>query len=161
MAVLAVTILVPRSSSFAQQMPAPPKENSLYNRIGGYDVISNLVDDFIHQLGEDPAFKRFGGGRSKSSLVATRQLVIENICNLAGGPCAYIGRDLKTAHAGLAITQEEWDFSMKKWKVSLDKFKVPEPVQKEFLALIEKTKPDIVEKPKGDYQQGDKAMKQN
>jgi hemoglobin len=74
-------------------------------------------------------------------------LVVDQICNLAGGPCVYIGRDTKTAHAGLAITDAEWDASIKKFKVSLDKFKVAEPEQKEFLAMIEKLRPDVIEKP--------------
>jgi hemoglobin len=154
-------ILVPKDLGFGQETPAPAKEKTLYQRLGGYDVIAAVVDDFIHQLGQDPAFKRFGGGRSMDSLHRTRQLVIDDICNLAGGPCDYIGRDLKTAHAGLGITQEEWDLSIKHFKTALDDQKVAEPEQKDFLALIQKTKPDIVEKPKTDYPQGEKPKTQN
>ncbi|HET7841582.1 MAG TPA: group 1 truncated hemoglobin [Terriglobia bacterium] len=136
---------------FAQEAPAPPKENSLYKRMGGYDVIAAVVDDFIGQLAKDEAFKRFGGGRSGDSLHRTRQLVVDQICYLAGGPCAYIGRDTKTAHAGLAITQEEWDLSLKHFKTALDDQKVGDAEQKDFVALIQKLHDDIVEKPKGDY----------
>ena len=60
---LVAAMLVPAGFSFGQGMSATPKAKTLYERIGGYDVIAGLVDDFIHQLGEDPAFKRFGGGR--------------------------------------------------------------------------------------------------
>jgi hemoglobin len=158
---LAVAVLVPTGPSLGQGMSSPTKEKTLYQRMGGYDVIAGVVDNFIHQLGEDPAFKRFGGGRSHSSLVATRQLIVDQLCNLTGGPCMYIGRDMKTAHGGLGITQEEWDSSMKKWKVALDKFKVAEPEQKDFLAIIANLRKDIVEKPKGKYPQGGKSMKQN
>jgi hemoglobin len=155
---LAAAMIVPSRTGFSQDNPAPAKEKTLYQRMGGYDVIAGLVDDFVHQLGEDPAFKRFGGGRSMDSLHRTRQLVVDQICYLAGGPCVYIGRDTKTAHAGLAITQEEWDSSMKKWQVSLDKFKIAAPEQKDFLAMIQKLRPDIVEKPKGDYPSAGKSM---
>ncbi len=141
--VLALPVIPGRT--FAQDKPAPAK--TLYQRLGGFDAIAGIVDDFIGQLKDDPAFKRFGGGRSKDSLMRTRELVVEQICYLTGGPCVYIGRDAKTAHAGLAITQEEWDSTIKKFKVSLDKFKVAAPEQKEFLAMIEKLRPDIVEKP--------------
>lgn len=158
---LEAVILAPSHHALAQDQQPPPKEKTLYQRMGGYDVIAGLVEDFVHQLGEDPAFKRFGGGRGMDSLHRTRQLVVDQLCNLAGGPCVYIGRDNKTAHAGLAITQEEWDSSMKKWKASLDKFKIAEPEQKDFLAMIEKTRPDIVEKPKGDYPQADKTKTPN
>ncbi len=149
LAALLVTSVAPRA--IAQEAPPAPKENSLYKRMGGYDVIAAVVDDFIGQLGKDEAFKRFGGGRSGDSLHRTRQLVVDQICSLAGGPCVYIGRDTKTAHAGLAITQEEWDLSLKHFKTALDDQKVADAEQKEFIALIQKLHDDIVEKSKGDY----------
>jgi hemoglobin len=77
-----------------------------------------------------------------------RQLVIELICQQSGGPCVYIGREMKTAHQGLAITQVEWEAAGKKMGAALQKFNVSEPDQKEFAAMIEKLRPDIVEPPK-------------
>jgi hemoglobin len=149
LAALLVTSVAPRG--IAQEAPPAAKANSLYKRMGGYDVIAAVVDDFIGQLGKDEAFKRFGGGRSGDSLHRTRQLVVDQVCYLAGGPCVYIGRDTKTVHAGLAITQEEWDLSLKHFKTALDDQKVGEAEQKDFMALIQKLHDDIVEKPKGDY----------
>jgi len=130
----------------AQEPAATPK--SLYHRIGGYDVIAGVVDDFLKQLQADPAFQRFGQGRGQNSLMRGRQLVIELICQQSGGPCVYIGREMKTAHQGLAITQVEWEAAGKKMGAALQKFNVSEPDQKEFAAMIEKLRPDIVEPPK-------------
>jgi hemoglobin len=161
MAALVVAMFVPAAATFAQENAAMPKEKTLYQRLGGYDVIAGLVDNFVHQLGEDPAFKRFGGGRSMDSLHRTRQLVVDQICYLSGGPCVYIGRDTKTAHAGLAITDEEWESSMKKWKIALDQFKVADQEQKDFLAMIEKLRPDIVAKPKAEYPAPGNAKTEN
>lgn len=150
LATLVVALLVPTGRSFAQDKPA----KTLYQRLGGYDVIAGIVDDFLSQLRADPAFARFGGGRSHDSLMRTRQLVVDQICFLTGGPCVYIGRDAKTAHQGLAVTQAEWDSTIDKFKVSLNKFKVPEKEQQEFVAEIEKLRPDIVEKPKEEKPKG-------
>lgn len=129
----------------AQEKPAPPK--SLYQRIGGYDVIAGVVDGFLDQLGADPAFKRFGQGRSMNSLVRGRQLIVDQICNLSGGPCVYIGREMKPSHGGLAITEAEWESSGKKMMSALQKFKMAEPDRQEFMAMIDKLKVDIVEPP--------------
>ena len=96
----------------AQDQPATQK--NLYHRIGGYDAIAGVVDDFLKQLQADPAFQRFGQGRSQNSLVRGRQLIVEQICHLSGGPCVYIGREMKPAHQGLAITQAEWEAAGKK-----------------------------------------------
>lgn len=147
-AALAALILIAQGAGFAQEKPKTPKEKTLYYRIGGYDVIAEITDDFLGQLGKDEAFKRFGGGRSAGSLGRARQLIVDQICALAEGPCIYFGREMKPAHEGLAITQAEWDSSIKKLQVSLDKFKIGAPEQKEFLALIDKLQKDIVEPPK-------------
>jgi hemoglobin len=152
LAILAAS-LVPSGRSFAQDKDdkskdTVPKTPTLYQRMGGYDVISAVVDDFIDQLRKDPAFDRFGHGRAKDSSQRTKQLVKEFICWKTDGPCAYIGRDMGPAHQGLEITQKEWDASNKMLLASLEKFKVPEKEQKEFMALVEKLKEDIVEKPK-------------
>jgi hemoglobin len=141
---LVAACLAPTGRSLAQTKP----QKTLYQRMGGYDVLAGITTDFITQLGKDPAFKRFGGGRSHDSLVRTRQLIVDQLCHLTGGPCAYIGRDMKTAHAGLGITPAEWDSSMKKFKIALDDYKIAAPEQEEFLAIIAKLRPDIVEPPK-------------
>ena len=130
----------------AQDKPAT--EKTLYQRIGGYDTIAGVVDDFLKQLQADPAFARFGQGRGENSLMRGRQLVVDQICNLSGGPCVYIGREMKKAHGGLAITAAEWESAGKKMGLALQKFKVSEPDAKEFGAMIEKLRADIVEPPK-------------
>lgn len=143
LAALLTALVIPTGHSFTQDKPTG---KTLYQRMGGYDAIIGVVDAFLAQLRKDPAFERFGGGRSHDSLVRSRQLVIDQICFLAGGPCTYIGRDTKTAHAGLKITDKEWDASIQMFKVALDSQKIATPEQQEFLAMIEKLRPDIVEK---------------
>ena len=144
-AVVAACMVLP-GRSIAQPKP----EKTLYQRMGGYDVIAGIVDDFIGQLRTDPAFARFGGGRSMDSLKRTRQLVVDQLCNLTGGPCIYIGRDTKAAHAGLKITDAEWDSSIDKFKNSLNKYKVGEQEQQDFLGVLAKLKSDIVEAPQAE-----------
>ena len=144
LAAIVLALLLPTGFSRAEENPA----KTLYERMGGYDALSGIVEDLLSQLHEDPAFSRFGGGRSEASQARTKQLIKDQFCWLADGPCAYIGRDMKTSHTGLGITQAEFDSMMQKLRASLEKSKIGEPEQKEFLALIEKTRGDIVEKPK-------------
>jgi hemoglobin len=146
LAILLVAALVPAALAAPQDKPAPAKK-TLYQRMGGYDNLAGIVGDFLKQLGEDHAFDRFGQGRGKNSLERAKQLIVDQVCWLTDGPCAYIGRDMKTAHEGLKITQAEWESAGKHMKASLDKMKVAEPEQTEFLAIIEKLRPDIVEPP--------------
>jgi hemoglobin len=88
-------------------------EKSLYHRLGGYDVIAGIVDDLFSRLRSDPEFARFAAGRSLDSHHRSRQLLVDQLCALTGGPCIYIGRDMKTSHAGLGITESEWQANLK------------------------------------------------
>jgi hemoglobin len=64
---------------------------------------------------------------------------------VTGGPCKYTGQGMKESHANFHITQKEWDALLVDFRASLDKFKVPAAEQNELVAIIESTKPDIVE----------------
>lgn len=145
--VLAVVVAAMFSTgiSFAGENEKPAK--TLYQRMGGYDAMAGIVDDFLVQLRGDPAFNRFGGGRSEASLKRTRQIIVDQFCAMTGGPCSYIGRDMKSAHQGLKITRTEWDSSIKKLELSLDKFKVNGKDKEEFVAMIQKVRDEIVEAP--------------
>ena len=67
------------------------------------------------------------------------------LCQATGGPCAYHGRDMKTAH-GLGITEDDWTASVKHLTATLDKFKVPEKEKGEVLSAISGLRGDIVGK---------------
>ncbi len=122
------------------------EKKSLYTRLGGYDAIAAVVDDFIGRLVADKRFSRFFVGHSEDSLKKIRMHVIDQLCAAAGGPCFYIGRDMKTSHHGLGITSDDWDASAKHLVESLDKFKVPQAEKDELLAFVGTLKKDIVDK---------------
>ena len=120
---------------------------TLYKRLGGYDAIAAVSDDFIGRMAADKQLQRFLVGLSDNSKGHLRQLVVDQLCAATGGPCIYIGRDMKTAHKGLAITGADWDLAVKYLTESLDKFKVPDKDKSELLTIAGSLKADIVEKP--------------
>ena len=122
------------------------QEKTLYQRLGGYDAIAAVVDDFVMQLATDPSLGAFFKGHSEDSIKKIRQHVIDFICNAAGGPCSYTGRDMKTSHKGLGITEAQWNKSVEYLKATLDKFKVTEKEQNELFAAVSSVKNDIIEK---------------
>jgi len=124
-----------------------PQEKSLYDRIGGYNALAAVVDDFIVRLVSDKQFEKFFIGQSNDSKKRIRQHILDQFCAATGGPCVYTGRDMKTSHAGLAITNADWDAAAKHLSASLDKFKVPEKEKGEILSFVTSLKKDIVEKP--------------
>jgi len=132
-------LFVACASNAAAQTP------TLYKRLGGYDAIAAVSDEFIARLAGDKQLSRFLVGLSTDSQKRLRQLVVDQLCAATGGPCIYIGRDMKTTHGGLNITESDWDITVKHLIASLDKFKVPEKEKNEFLALASSLKPDIVQ----------------
>jgi hemoglobin len=119
--------------------------SSLYQRLGGYDVIAAVIDDMFAGLRADPNFARFGAGRSIDSHNRTRQLIVDQVCKLSGGPCVYIGRDMKTSHQGLGITEQEWLDNLKYTDAALVNNGIADPERAEFLELFERYRGDIVE----------------
>jgi hemoglobin len=130
-----------RRMAVLHEVPEP----SLYRRLGGYDAIAAIVDEIFALLRADPRFSRFGAGRSIDSHKRSRQLLVDQICSLSGGPCYYIGRDMKTSHAGLGITESEWTANLELTKQVLESKGVGSREQAEFLSLFERYKNDIVE----------------
>lgn len=125
---------------------AASQEKSLYERVGGYNALAAVVDDFIVRLVSDKQFEKFFIGQSNDSKKRIRQHILDQFCAATGGPCVYTGREMKTSHSGLGITNAEWDAAAKHLVASLDKFKVPEKEKGEILAFVTSLKKDIVEK---------------
>lgn len=125
---------------------AGAQDKTLYQRLGGYDAVAAVTDEFIGRLATDEQEKRFFIGFSTDSKMRIRQLIVDLICKSTGGPCVYSGRDMKTAHAGAGITKSDWDHTLQIFGEVLNKFKVPEKEQKELAALLAPLEKDIVDK---------------
>lgn len=125
---------------------AQEKPISLYQRLGGYDAVAALVDDWLGRLRNDPVFTKFGPGYSQDSMKRRRQLTVDYLCEAAGGPCFYRGRSMKVGHAGLGITGSEWNGAMKHLGAALDKLKIAPKEKEEVLKLFSGLKMEIVEK---------------
>ncbi len=120
------------------------QEKSLYERLGGYNAIAAVVDDFVGRLVADKQLGRFFVGHSTNSKKKQRQLIVDMICEATGGPCIYTGRDMKTTHTGLNITESDWQVSVKLLTATLDKFKVPQKEKDDVFGAVSGLKPDIV-----------------
>ena len=119
---------------------------ALYFRLGGYDVIAAIVDDFLQAVAQDTRMARFGSAMNLERRRRNRQLTLDYISAVTGGPTLYLGQDMKTAHAGLGISGEEWQIAMDYVDRALVKCKIPEPESKEFIAVFEDVRAEIVER---------------
>ena len=85
---------------------------TLYTRLGGYDAIAAVVSDLLPRLQQDPALSLFWERRPEDSLQRSKQLLIDFLCSGAGGPVYYTGRDMKTSHKGMRLSDGDWSTFM-------------------------------------------------
>src|SRR5204863_8755664 len=111
-----ITALAACVIAFAVAAPAtaqPTAATTLYKRLGGYDALAAVTDDFVGRLATDPKLGRFFVTHNEEGLKRIRQHVVDFLCVATGGPCVYTGQDMKTAHTGLKITEDDWNASVK------------------------------------------------
>jgi hemoglobin len=131
---------------------------TLFERLGGEQGIAAIVEDFTTRALNDPRvdWQRKGtkhGGlftrhdsswNSTPENVATLKKHLVQFLSLAsGGPAQYDGREIKSVHAGMHISNSEFDAALGDLKASLDKAQVSNKEQKELLAIVESTRPQI------------------
>src|SRR6266581_5522816 len=114
-------------------------EQSLYERIGGVNAISMIVDRFSDEvvknpkLNVNPALKKWNQSGKLPGLKFMRTLWI---CQATGGPFQYTGRDMHEAHKDLHITLEEFDEVGVEIGRALDHFGVAEREKQELLTTV-------------------------
>jgi hemoglobin len=135
-------------------------KQSLFERLGGQPGISNIVADFLPRVLQDPRvnWQRRGvntGGwftrgqpaawtPSPANTATLHKHMVQFLSLATGGPARYDGKDMKAAHDGMKITNSEFDAAIGDLKASLDKLQIPNKEQKELLAILESTRPQIV-----------------
>ena len=116
-------------------------EKSLYERLGGKPAITAVVDRMVANIAANPAIN---GRFAQADIPGLKSKLVDQICEATGGPCRYTGLDMKAAHAGMRITDKEFDALAGDLVEALDFYKVPEREKNELLAAVGGMRGDIV-----------------
>lgn len=116
--------------------------DTLYERLGGKDAVSAVVDDFVARCAAD---ERINGKFARTDIGRLKRMLVDQICQASGGPCSYQGRDMRETHDGMGVTAGEFDALVEDLVVTLNQFSVPKPAQDELLGLLGPMRADIVE----------------
>lgn len=119
---------------------------SLYERLGGYDGISRIVDGFLVKMWSDPLVGRFFVGMGTDTREQLRQKNILLLCKNTGGPCKTINREIKLAHAGLGITEHDWQVALQHFTETLKGLNIAMSEREELLQIIVPLQRQIVER---------------
>ena len=116
--------------------------SSLYERLGGINAITAVVENFRDRVAGDT---RINQKFAQTDLGRLRKMLIDQVCEAAGGPCRYTGRSMKDAHKGMKVTSGEFDALVQDLVATLNQFKVGKKEQDEVLGVLGPLKTDIVE----------------
>ena len=122
----------------------PANPIPLYERLGGRHAIKLVVDDFVAFLVADPRVNARFKDMKGPDVEKLKTNAADQVCEATGGPCSYLGRDMKTAHRGLKITEAEWTATVENLVKALDKNRVGAAEKNELLGALAPMKPDIV-----------------
>ena len=120
-------------------------EASLYTRLGGYDAIAAVCTELISRLRADSQLGRFWANRGEDGIQREYQLLVDFLCNAAGGNMYYTGRDMKLSHKGMRVSASDWDILIGHLDDTLNKFNVPELEHSQVVGFVQSTRDDIVE----------------
>jgi hemoglobin len=122
--------------SHAQMAP----NDSLYKAFGEKAGIAALIDDFVARLVADPRTKP---AFEHADLDNLRSKLVDQLCELSGGPCKYTGKDMKTAHAGMDVQKSDFNALVEVLQQSMDMKHIPFTSQNKMLALLAPMNRDI------------------
>jgi hemoglobin len=143
----AVAEVVADAGPDVQEDVAPPP--TLYDRIGGAEVLKVVVDKLIENVTQDPAVNKAFKATKGPKLDAFKKNLTDQLCEVAGGPCNYGGKDMKAAHKGMKLNDAQFEAFVTDLKYALAEAKVAEAEQQELVEKLTPLREDVVEvKPK-------------
>lgn len=114
---------------------------SLYQRLGGAERIAAIVDEALDRHAVNPLLEpRFRG----KDLPRLKQLGTQFFCAGSGGPQAYEGRDLRTAHAGMNVNEQELIAAIDDFVVTMQSQGLSAPEVNEVVAILYSLKGEVL-----------------
>jgi hemoglobin len=116
--------------------------SSLYERLGAAAGIREMVEHAVEAFLENPAVApRF---RAITDLDQHKEMSRAFFCAGAQGPDPYTGRDMRTAHRGMNISEKEYLAVMDDIMAAADKRGVDDETRREVLSILYSLKNDII-----------------
>ena len=120
----------------ASEPESESDQETLYQRLGGYDVVAAILDNWGPRVFDDPELSLFLTDIDEEMGTKGRELAMDLLCDLTGGPCVYTGRDVKIVHQGVGITDEHWQLVLEYMGQTLDELNIGENEKTDFIAII-------------------------
>lgn len=121
--------------------PAVADDRTLFEEMGGGAILRATVEEFVDIMLED---ERINFAFAQADLRIFKQRLYAQLCVLAGGPCRYDGRDMKTAHEKLAIDNAMFNALAEDLYLAMERAGIKYRTQNKLMALLAPMQKDIV-----------------
>lgn len=112
---------------------AVPDEDNLYLALGGEQAIAVIVENFILEIARD---ERIIDHFEVSNVQRFRVMMNEHLCMVADGPCAYTGDSMIDTHAGMGVTEGDFNAIVENMMAAMNKAGIPLGPQNRLLARL-------------------------
>ena len=117
------------------------KNDQLYKAFGEKAGLVALMDDFMVRLLADP---RTSPHFQPANQQRIKEQLVDQLCDLGGGPCQYKGADMQSSHSNLDIKKSDFYALVEVLQQSMDAKNIPFQKQNEMLALLAPMNRDII-----------------
>ena len=114
---------------------------TLYDALGGDPGVSAIVKGTLDYTLADP---RIAHTFENSNVERVEGLLIEQICDLTGGPCDYSGQSMERSHRGLELTTLHFNALVENMQRAMRDNAVPYRTQNRLIAILAPMHRDIV-----------------
>lgn len=129
----------------ASRRDVPVQPPSLYERLGGKAGLTRVVEEFVAIVGDD---KRIAGFFSGADTVRLQRLLVEQLCQVTGGPCVYSGRPMAEVHGKMGLRKRHLDAFLGDLSTALDRNQIPAGDRQELLRILAAMEKDVIVPPK-------------
>ncbi len=123
-------------------------EKTLFERLGGRQGITILVDEIVNAHIDNPAINaRFLPYlKDQDNLSKIKKHTVDFFSASSGGPDIYTGRDMVTTHTGMNISPAEYMHVIDDIFIAMDKQSINDATKKDVLSILWSLKAMIISK---------------
>ena len=119
------------------------KDDTLYNQLGGSEGLTTLVESFLYKIADNPKINHFF---KDTDVLRFRNKLIEQWCELSGGPCTYTGDNMLRTHAGQEISDAHFNALVEDLYIVMEELNIPVSAQNKLLYELAPMRNEIVSK---------------
>ncbi len=121
--------------------PSAYADDALYRSFGERTGLVSIIDDATNRWVEDDRIK---DTFDNINLDRFKRLLVDQLCELTGGPCHYKGRDMYHAHKGLHLNNAQFNALVEDLQLAMNKYDIPFRTQNRLLAILAPMQHDVV-----------------